>query len=40
MPPGTYLKWYNLGYSATTLNDRRGNSLPAGLDLAVVLTTP
>ncbi|MBC8114680.1 MAG: transporter [Candidatus Saccharimonas sp.] len=39
-PPGTYLKWYNIVYTADTLRDRNGNAAPVGLDLDVFATVP
>ena len=39
-PPGTYLKWYNIVYTASTLRDADGNAAPVGLDLDVFATAP
>ncbi len=37
---GTYLKWYNIFYTADTLKDRNGNDVPADLNVNVVATVP
>jgi hypothetical protein len=39
-PPGVYLKWYNISYTANTLRDSQGNAAPVGLDLDVFATVP
>lgn len=38
--PGTYLKWYDIFYSANTVKDASGNDVPADLDLDVFATVP
>ena len=39
-PPGTYVKWYNIFYTADTLRDRNGKSSPVGFDLDLFATAP
>jgi hypothetical protein len=39
-PPGTYLKWYNVVYTADTLKDRHGKDVPADLNVNVFATVP
>ncbi len=39
-PPGTYLKWYNIVYTADTLRDRNGHAASVGFDLDMFATVP